>query len=289
MTIVKNVKFDDEMQQFSINAGQQAVDRLNMTKNIAQFILSEMKKKYDHEWHCFVTDSLDEPKDLNNYDSYICFKIELYTIHLWDEHIDKQASISSSSKCTTQQNDPQPLEKLQTITDNNDENIIKALFSKYDKSGNGKLEFDEFLRFMQEGLGFERNENFVNQMRFLYDGMDTDGSHDLNQNEIIECFNKWKEKDFKWITKMIFRGADKDKSRKVSIIELKNACINIGKSLNQEDFEKQCISEFGSKKKELEYWEFYKIISGETLDKNSIDADPYNGKIPQKSKCCFLI
>ncbi|KAK8872045.1 Rhomboid- protein 3 [Tritrichomonas musculus] len=286
MTIVKNVEFNDEMQQFAINAGQQAVDRLNMTKNIAQYILSEMKKKYDHEWHCFVTDSLDEPKDLNNYDSYICFKIELYTVHLWDEHIEKQASINQSSKGPVPLDDSQPLEKLQTLSNNNDKKDIKALFAKYDKSGDGKLEFDEFIGFMHEGLGFEGN---INQMRFLYDGMDTNGSHNIDQSEIIECLINWKEGNFKWITKMIFRGADKDKSRKVSINELKCACSNLGKSLDQEDFEKQCISEFGSKKKELEYWEFYKIISGETLDKNSIDADPYDGKIPQKSKCCLLL
>ena len=44
--IVKNIKFDDEMQQFSINTGQQAVDRLNMIKNIALYYIRN--EKYDH-------------------------------------------------------------------------------------------------------------------------------------------------------------------------------------------------------------------------------------------------
>lgn len=166
---------------------------------------------------------------------------------------------------------------------------IQGLIAKYDKSGNGKLEFDEFLGFMKEGLGFEESPNFLKQMRFIYDGMDVDGSHNLDQAEIIDCLTNFKEGNFKWITKMIFRGADTDNSRKVSIDELKLACDNLGKSFSADDFELKCKNEFGGKKKELEYWEFYKLISGETLDKKSVEADPYDGKLETKSKCCLLL
>lgn len=89
---------------------------------------------------------------------------------------------------------------------------------------------------------------------------------------------------------MIFRGADRDNSRKVSIDELKLAVENLGnKNFDKDSFDQQCKNEFGAKKKELEYWEFYKIISGETLDKKDPDYDPYEGKLQEKSKCCILI
>ena len=49
--------------------------------------------------------------------------------------------------------------KARALTSNNDgglteadKNKIRELFAKYDKSGNGKLEFDEFLGFMKEAL-----------------------------------------------------------------------------------------------------------------------------------------
>lgn len=170
---------------------------------------------------------------------------------------------------------------------------VRSLIAKYDKSGNGKLEYDEFLGFMKEGLGVgdSASPNFLKQMRFIFDGMDTDGSHNLDQNEIITCLGKLKDKDFKYITRMIFRGADVDKSRKVSIDELKQACESIGgKTFSEDEFKQKCEVEFGKKKKELEYWEFYKLISGETLSKDSPDYDPYEGKYPQKSsKCCLLL
>ena len=60
--------------------------------------------------------------------------------------------------------------------------------SLIDKNGNGKFGFDEFLEFMNKGLNFQKNANFPKQMRFLFDGMDTDGSHYLDKNQIIDCF-----------------------------------------------------------------------------------------------------
>ena len=166
-----------------------------------------------------------------------------------------------------------------------DPNDVKTLIAKYDKSGNGKLEFDEFIGFMKEGLGADVN---VKAMRFIFDGMDTDGSHNLDQNEILTCLEKIKSKDFKYMTKMIFRGADIDKSRKVTLLEL-SQCCNIFGEWDEKKFQEQCKTEFGKNKKELEYWEFYKLISGETIDKKSPDYDPYEGKLPEKSKCCLLL
>lgn len=204
---------------------------------------------------------------------------------------DGKLSQPSSSTSTEENIKTKDIKNDKVLSDDEIERI-KNLIAKYDKSGNGKLEFDEFLKFMKEALNINESssQNFYKQMRFMFDGMDVDGSHNLDQNEIVQCFKKIKEKDFKYITKMIFRGADIDNNKKVTVDELKYASENLGGvQFSQDDFDKKCKTEFGSKKKELEYWEFYKIITGETIDKNSPNYDPYDGKLPTKSKCCILI
>ncbi|KAK8847764.1 hypothetical protein M9Y10_018794 [Tritrichomonas musculus] len=120
---------------------------------------------------------------------------------------------------------------------------VKSLIKKYDKNSTGKLEFDEFLGFLKEafGIGDALSPSLIKQVRFIFDGMDVDGSHS-----------------------------------RASFDELTDTCENFGeKSLCPEEFETRCITEFGKSKKSLEYWEFYKIFTGETLDKNSPDYDPY--------------
>ena len=169
---------------------------------------------------------------------------------------------------------------------------VKSLIKKYDKNSKGKLEFDEFLGFIKEafGIGNALSPSLIKQVRFIFDGMDVDGSYSVDQREIIQCFENLKAKDFKYITKLIFRGADVNNDKKATIDELKDICENFGeKSLCYEEFETRCITEFGKSKKSLEYWEFYKIITGETLDKNSPDYDTYGGMPQTESKCCILI
>lgn len=276
MTTIKIVNFNDEMQQNAFLIAEQATDRFNDCKDVAYFIRSEMKKIYDHEWNCFVTDSNENPDELGKYKSYLCYKYNDYIIHLWYEPSDSEEGEQSQEHS----------ENYKPTVDIDD---IPSLFAKYDSSKNGKLEFDEFLGFMKEGLDIPINPGFSNQMRFIFDGMDIDGSHNVDQNEIIECLKKYRQGDFKWISKMVFRGADINKSRKVSIDELKLAGQCLGIIGDSTDFENRCNIEFGKKKSELEYWEFYKVITGENLDKHSIDADPYEGKLPTKSKCCLLL
>lgn len=94
-----------------------------------------------------------------------------------------------------------------------DQGQIQELINKYDHSQNGTLEFNEFLGFMKEGLQYEESPNRAIQMRFLFDGMDVNGSHSLDREEIINCLSKWRDGDFKHIMKMIFRGADRSKSQ----------------------------------------------------------------------------
>lgn len=183
MTATKSVNFDDEMQQNAFLFAEQASDRFIECNDIAYYIRKEMNKKYDHEWNCFVTNSNENPSELGKYKSYLCYQFRDFTIHLWYEPTD-------SEDCEQLQ------EQLATVDISN----IKDLIAKYDRSGNGSLEFNEFLGFMHEGLGFESNsdQSFALQLRFLYDGMDMDGSHCLDEKEIIDCFSKWKQGDFKW-------------------------------------------------------------------------------------------
>ena len=217
----------------------------------------------------------DIPKDTDPYDGKIPLNIKQRSANS-NANVNSNADVNKNTRYITEA----------------EKNQIKELFAKYDKSNNGKLEFDEFLKFMMEGLeiGDVNSPTVITQMRFLYDGMDIDASHNLDEDEVIRCLESFKTNDLKFLTKMIFRGADKDKSGKVSIEELKYAVDNLGEDgFNQDDFYNKCRLEFGKRKKELEYWEFYKIISGETLTKSSPDYDPYEGRFPEKSKCCLLL
>lgn len=176
---------------------------------------------------------------------------------------------------------------------------VRKLVLHYDHSGNGALDFDEFIHFLK-ALPNTDLSNFqakdvteadinipIDQVRCFYDGMDVDKSHSVTPNEICDYINAIRTKNFKWQTKMVFRAADKDSSRKVSFDELVQVSKNMeGLDLTKEDFENRCKLELGKEKKELEYWEFYKIITGEELDH---DTDPYDGKLPQGSSCCSLI
>ena len=167
---------------------------------------------------------------------------------------------------------------------------IRDLVKKYDASGDGNLQFDEFYKFMKEGItgNADSDKLDMKQLKYIFAGMDIDRSGNVNSEEIIKCLEAWKSNDFKEITKMIFRGADVDKSRKVSLDELK-CCTNVcGKEFNPDDFDAQCKAALGKTKKEIEYWEFYKIITGEEIDHKT---DPYDEPVEEKKKssCCLLL
>jgi large subunit ribosomal protein LP2 len=179
----------------------------------------------------------------------------------------------------------------------NQKKVIEKLFKKHDADNSGQLNFDEFNIFMracfnsdldqdpegdvQEGEEYDANKR---QMEFLYKGMDIDGSNTLAQEEICQCFAALKENNFKWLMKILFRGADKDRSRKVSIAELKDVISMCGSSMNEEEFQNRCQVELGKEVKELTFAQFYKVITGDDIDPKT---DPYDGKL--KSKCCLLL
>ena len=176
----------------------------------------------------------------------------------------------------------------QPLTDAEREGV-RRLVLHYDHSGNGTLEFDEFVHFLK-ALPNVNLEDFsdddiketdlglsTDQVRCYYDGMDLDKTHSVNANEICDYINANRTKDFKWQTKMIFRAADKDQSRKVSFDELASVTKYLyGMEMTKDQFQERTKVELGKSKKELEYWEFYKIISGQELDH---DTDPYDVKV----------
>ena len=178
-------------------------------------------------------------------------------------------------------------------------NVIHKLFKKHDADKSAELNMDEFYNFMkacfltdldqdpdgdvQEGEEYNADRR---QMEFLYKGMDIDGSNSLSEDEICECFAALKENNFDWLMKILFRGADKDRSNKVSIAELKDVISMCGSSMNEEDFKNRCEVELGKEVKELTFAQFYKVITGKDIDPKT---DPYDGKLKKKSGCCLLL
>ena len=177
--------------------------------------------------------------------------------------------------------------------------VITKLFEKHDTSKDQHLQFQEFCNFMgncfnadlsqdpegdvQAGDAYSPNEA---QMQFLFKGMDIDGSNNVNQDEICQCFAALKENNTKWLAKIIFRGADKDRSKKISITELQDVASMCGTQITKEQFQEKCKSEFGEDVKELNFAQFYQILTGEKI---ADDTDPYDGKLKKTSKCCLLL
>ena len=52
--MIKNVDMTEEMQQEAIDCAQQAMDKFNVEKDIAQFIKKEFDRKHNPTWHCIV-------------------------------------------------------------------------------------------------------------------------------------------------------------------------------------------------------------------------------------------
>lgn len=196
------------------------------------------------------------------------------------------------------QNNEQP----QHLSDREKSNI-KQLAEMYDQAKKGGLEFDEFLGLMKAVIGLN-NLNDVEEedipesgrvnvlfLKFLYDGMDLKETNNVSIDEICQCVVAIKEKDYRYITKMVFRGCDFERKKKISAEDIQNAIQNADKDGGQnafstKEFDDKCKAVFGEKKKFLEYFEFYKLVTGENIDSNT---DPYDGELEKQSKCCLLL
>lgn len=112
----------------------------------------------------------------------------------------------------------------QILTDQEKSNI-KQLAEMYDQAKKGGLEFDEFLGFMKAATGLQDLNDIeedvpesgrvnVLYLKFLYDGMDLKETNNVPINEICDCFFAIKEKNYRYITKMVFRGCDFERKKK---------------------------------------------------------------------------
>lgn len=150
------------------------------------------------------------------------------------------------------------------------------------------LRFEDFLLYMKKGLNIhEITFGIGKQMRYLFDGIDIEGLSYVNSRDadyLLLCFiqNDWVN-----ITKLFFCGADQNRDRKINISSIGDAVNNLcSQKMNKEQFELKCRSKYGENKKELKFFEFYKILTDKDIDKN---YDPYEGRVREKSACCLLI
>ena len=184
----------------------------------------------------------------------------------------------------------------QKLTDE-EKGIIRKLAISYDKEKKGSLDLDEFLGFMKAAVGMEKIEDFngevpesgrvpVLQMQYLYDGIDLERTNLMKIDDACTCFINYKEKNFEWLQKMIFRGCDTGMQNNVSIDDIMNAIQNLGENpLSPEEFQVKCIREYGHLKKHINFAEFTFILNG-----SEINMDPYDQSLIRKpSHCCILV
>ncbi|VEL09929.1 unnamed protein product [Protopolystoma xenopodis] len=52
--VVKNADMEDSMQQDAVETAANAMDKLNIEKDIAAHVKKEFDRKYEPTWHCIV-------------------------------------------------------------------------------------------------------------------------------------------------------------------------------------------------------------------------------------------
>lgn len=167
------------------------------------------------------------------------------------------------------------------MTLTNSQRELYGLFAKFDKNGCGRLDFSEFLGFMIEGLDVPPNVDFLKQIKFLFNGIESNET--VGPEEASNCVLAWKHGNHEKISKLIFCGADTKNRGKVSIDELSYGSRYLGRNLNRGQFLQECKIVFPNKK-QLEFHEFYQIITGVPIERGSGESNS-----SQQSSCCLLI
>ena len=149
---------------------------------------------------------------------------------------------------------------------------VRIMLHEMDKNGDNKLDLEEFAEFSQKAIGL--NEE---QAKIMFDGIDSDNSKDLDINELVVFFYCTTTFDLDYLAKMIFRGADKERTGFAKLSDLEKAISGFKEgALTASQIEEQCLEIYGEKKDELEFYQFYRIFVGKEIDK---DTDPYEGRL----------
>lgn len=186
-----------------------------------------------------------------------------------------------------------------TITESDRVNIEK-LAKYYSPSGEKYLDFDQFVGFMKAAIGLQFYDNISEDMpevgtvnilflQYLFRGIDLNQPEKLPISDICTCYIAIKEKNYEWLAKIVFRGCDIERKRKIDSSEVHNAIQdpnNNGKNAyNHLQFLKRCREIIGHMAQDLTYPEFYQLVTNEIMNK---EVDPYDGEI-KKSNCCLIL
>ena len=52
--VIKNTDMDEDMQDYSINQANKALEKFSVEKDIAAYLKKEFDKTYSPSWHCIV-------------------------------------------------------------------------------------------------------------------------------------------------------------------------------------------------------------------------------------------
>lgn len=138
--------------------------------------------------------------------------------------------------------------------------VLKSIFVKIDKNGNGLISKDEMLLGMSE---FKKNLNLKltqDQIVKMFDAMDIDKSGQIDYSEFIAAFlDTVVIKQEKYL-KEAFQRIDLDKSGKISKSELKTLLGNDTFSLGKLDIDELINQADRDKDGEIDYSEFLKLM-----------------------------
>eukprot|EP00761_Pharyngomonas_kirbyi_P002792 gb/GECH01002796.1/.p1 GENE.gb/GECH01002796.1/~~gb/GECH01002796.1/.p1 ORF type:complete len:171 (+),score=45.96 gb/GECH01002796.1/:1-513(+) len=114
--------------------------------------------------------------------------------------------------------------------------IIKSLFNKYDESGDGRIDKEEF-RSLCEDVGYPLDDE---ALEYAFRLVDTNGNREVSFDEFLDFWrhnDKFKRLEASQLEEMseaakLFRRYDLDSDRVISFDEFKVLCQDLGYNLN---------------------------------------------------------
>ncbi|CAF3881542.1 unnamed protein product, partial [Rotaria sordida] len=136
---------------------------------------------------------------------------------------------------------------------------FRHVFDLFDKNGDGNIDANEIGQVMRS-LGLNPTNKEITD---LIAEVDKNGNQRLDFQEFIAFMNKhWHERDQEAELREAFRLFDRDNSGYITINELKQVMLNMGEKLNQEELEDMMREADVNKDGKLDYQEFVqKLLS----------------------------